>query len=271
MEKIPILLYHECSVAGGNAFSTRQEDFRSQLEYLHHNGFCAVSLQRLFSEWEYFKDEKKPQAGFADTRRKIVLTFDDGDRTHFDFVFPLLKGMGFSATFFVTVNDIGKEGRMDWSMIYELSRNGMDIGSHGMSHTFFPSLKPYPLLNELLYSKQVLEKYTRKRVNFISIPHGFYNQEVLTIARDAGFKAVCVSDAGYNDVTGEEVFLLKRFTMRRRYGMPEFKSIVKGRPKLFLTMQENMRTTLRRGLGYQVYDRFRNLVFRAGGAASGRI
>lgn len=261
--KIPVLLYHSfCSDTDKEAgnFTVTFDRFREQMDYLHKNGYAAVSLEKFFEEQEYWsKDEPKSEAKFKDTRKKVVLSFDDGNVSNYFFALPLLKEFGFTATFFVTVNDIGKTGRMDWTMIYDLSRAGMDIGSHGMSHSFFPGLAPYVLLNEFVLSKQVLEKYTRKRVNFVSIPHGFYNRQILAIARDAGFKSVCVSDAGYMDMD-KELFLVRRYTMRKKYRLAAFKSIIQGKPAVFLNLKENVRSGLRHGLGYQVYDRLRRWI-----------
>jgi len=275
MDKIPILLYHDCCLpqdAACGGLNITQDGFRRQMEYLHHNGYACVSLARLLAEREYVRGEKKadgrplkPEEVTGDTRKKVVLTFDDGDRSQFDFVLPILKEMGFSATFFVVVNEIGKAGRMDWTMIYELAKCGMDIGSHGMSHAFLTGQSNYAVLNELLVSKQVLEKYTRRRVDFLAIPHGFYNKQVLTIARDVGFRAACVLDTGYNDFLDDDMFLLRRFPVRKGYGLNTFKSIVGGFPSLRVQAMEKTRSSLRHALGYQVYDRFRRAAFLAGG------
>ncbi|MFB3918720.1 MAG: polysaccharide deacetylase family protein [Candidatus Velamenicoccus archaeovorus] len=280
MNKIPILLYHDCCPspdAASSGLNVLQDDFRRQMEYLHHNGYACVSLARLLAEREYIRGEKKadgrplkPEEVTGDTRKKVVLTFDDGDKSHFDFVFPILKEAGFSATFFIVVNEIGKPGRMDWTMIYELAKGGMDIGSHGMSHAFLTGQSNYAVLNELILSKQVLEKYTRKRVDFLAIPDGFYNKQVLTIARDVGFRAVCTLDTGYNDFLDEHMFLLRRFPVRKGYGLNIFKSIVGGFPSLRVQAMERTRSSLRRALGYQVYDRFRRAAFLAGGARGTR-
>ncbi len=247
MNKIPILLYHDfCSETDKSKdnFCVTWDNFKAQMDYLHLNGFVGISLEKMTS-------------ADKETRKKVVLTFDDGDISNYHYVFPTLKEKGFTATFFVTINEIGKEHKMDWPMIYDLSKNGMDIGSHGLTHSFFTAHNNYTLLNELLMSKQVLEKYTRKRVDFLSIPQGFYNKRVLTIAKDVGFRAVCVSDAGYNDFSDETRFVLKRFTMRRNYKLKAFKSVVCGRPALTIAAAENLRKTLRTMLGWQVYDRLR--------------
>jgi peptidoglycan/xylan/chitin deacetylase (PgdA/CDA1 family) len=268
MENIPILLYHDfCSSTDrrkGN-FSVIWENFKEQMSYLHQNGFAGVSLFRLVAEFEYFKGERPKASGEKqnlDLRKKVILTFDDGDLSNYHFVLPVLKEFGFSATFFVTINEIGKEGRMDWTMIYDLSKNGMDVGSHGLTHSFLTGHNSYALLNELLMSKQILEKYIRKRVNFLSIPQGFYNKQVLSIAKDVGFKAICISDAGYNDFLSDDLFVLKRFTMRRNYKFKAFKSIVLGAPPVTINALEGTRSLLRNLLGYQVYDKLKRLSVR---------
>jgi peptidoglycan/xylan/chitin deacetylase (PgdA/CDA1 family) len=246
-------------------FCVTWENFKQQMDYLHENGFAAMSLAKFIAEQEYWKgeeakgEERRAKSEERDMRKKVVLTFDDGDISNYHFVLPILKEKGFTATFFVTINEIGKEGRMDWTMIYDLTRNNMDVGSHGLSHSFLTAHNNYTVLNELLMSKQILEKYTRKRIDFLSIPQGFYNKRVLAIAKDVGFKAACVSDLGFNDFQSEALFLLKRFTMRRNYRIDAFRAIVRGAPQITVLATESLRTHLRNILGWQMYDRLRKI------------
>ena len=107
-------------------------------------------------------------------------------------------------------------------------RSGMEVGSHGLVHTFLPARDNRTLSDEMVASKRILEKNTGKRVDALSVPHGFYDKRVMSAARDAGFKIVCVSDAGYNDFSASAPFLLKRFTMRKGYDLDAFRSIVRG-------------------------------------------
>ncbi|MEK7850026.1 MAG: polysaccharide deacetylase family protein [Candidatus Omnitrophota bacterium] len=263
MNKTPILLYHDfCSQTDNHKdnFCVTWENFKQQMDYLHENGFAAMSLAKFIAEQEYWRSEEtKEEKAIKDTRKKVVLTFDDGDISNYHFVLPILKEKGFTATFFVTINEIGKEGRMDWTMIYDLTRNNMDVGSHGLSHSFLTAHNNYTVLNELLMSKQILEKYTRKRIDFLSIPQGFYNKRVLAIAKDVGFKAACVSDIGFNDFQSEDLFLLKRFTMRRNYRIGAFRAIVQGAPQITVRAAESLRTRMRNMLGWQMYDRIRQI------------
>ena len=268
MNKTPILLYHDfCSETERHKdnFCVTWENFKQQMDYLHVNGFAAMSLAKFIAEEEYWKGEEAKGEGQRakgeekDTRKKVILTFDDGDISNYHFVLPILKEKGFTATFFVTINEIGKEGKMDWTMIYDLTRNSMDVGSHGLSHSFLTAHNNYTVLNELLMSKQILEKYTRKRIDFLSIPQGFYNKRVLAIAKDVGFKAACVSGIGFNDLQGEDLFLLKRFTIRRNYRIGAFISIVQGAPQIMVLATEGLRTHLKNILGWQMYNRLHKI------------
>jgi peptidoglycan/xylan/chitin deacetylase (PgdA/CDA1 family) len=75
---------------------------------------------------------------YADNPRTVVLTFDDGLRSHLEFVAPLLKKMGFGATFFVThrwMND--QQEYLDWNEIADISRMGFEIGNHSWTHSDF--------------------------------------------------------------------------------------------------------------------------------------
>src|ERR671914_787904 len=68
----------------------------------------------------------------------VVLTFDDAVKSHRTFVAPLLKDLGFGATFFVThswMND--SEYFMSWRDIAEIHEMGFEIGNHSWTHEDF--------------------------------------------------------------------------------------------------------------------------------------
>src|SRR5439155_24722589 len=63
--------------------------------------------------------------------RVVVLTFDDAVKSHRTFVAPLLKELGFGATFFVThkwMDD--RTNFMTWEDISEIHQMGFEIGNH---------------------------------------------------------------------------------------------------------------------------------------------
>ncbi|QXD23192.1 polysaccharide deacetylase family protein [Opitutia bacterium ISCC 51] len=71
----------------------------------------------------------------ANEERLVVLTFDDAVKSHRTFVAPLLKELGFGATFYVTYNWMDDtENFMRWEDIKELHELGFEIGNHTWTH-----------------------------------------------------------------------------------------------------------------------------------------
>src|SRR5437660_5527497 len=70
--------------------------------------------------------------------RLVVLTFDDAVKSHRTFVAPLLKELGFGATFFVTHKWMDDPTNfMTWSDIAEIHQMGFEIGNHSWTHSDF--------------------------------------------------------------------------------------------------------------------------------------
>ena len=70
--------------------------------------------------------------------KTVVLTLDDAVKSHRTFVAPLLKEMGFRATFFVSHRWMGdQENFMTWQEIAELHQMGFEIGNHTWTHGNF--------------------------------------------------------------------------------------------------------------------------------------
>ena len=72
----------------------------------------------------------------------VVLTFDDAVKSHRTLVAPLLKELGFGATFFVThkwMDD--RTNFMTWEDISEIQQMGFEIGNHSWTHSDFSQPK----------------------------------------------------------------------------------------------------------------------------------
>lgn len=248
-ERPAVLLYRDFFTAGENRQSSSavsKDNFRKQMQHLSSCGFRGIALEEICCD--------TPSSNAA---RRVVLTFDGAYADHHAFVLPLLKEKGFTATFFVALAEIGKPGKMEWPMIYDLAKSGMGVGPRGALPDWLSIPNNYVLLNELLTVKQVLEKYTRKRVDFLSAPDGFCNRRLSAIARDISFKGICLADPGYNDFCENGFLFLKRFSVRRHHGLKAFGSVVDGQPVWLVVFEENLRAVARRILGYQLYARWK--------------
>ncbi len=72
---------------------------------------------------------------FANDDKVVVLTFDDAVKSHRTYVAPMLKELGFGATFFVTYRWMENETNfMSWEDIREIHEMGFEIGNHSWTH-----------------------------------------------------------------------------------------------------------------------------------------
>ena len=70
--------------------------------------------------------------------KTVVLTFDDAVKTHHTVVAPLLKQLGFRATFFITQKWMeDKANFMTWDEVAAIHRLGFEIGNHSWTHADF--------------------------------------------------------------------------------------------------------------------------------------
>src|SRR5262245_14084032 len=67
----------------------------------------------------------------------VVLTFDDGSKSHFTVAKPVLNKYGYGATFFLTEGfdfPTNKRDYMTWEEIAQLHNDGFEIGNHTGDH-----------------------------------------------------------------------------------------------------------------------------------------
>jgi len=70
--------------------------------------------------------------------KTVVLTFDDAVKTHLTVVAPLLKQLGFRATFFITQKWMEDPAYfLTWDEAAKLHRMGFEIGNHSWTHSDF--------------------------------------------------------------------------------------------------------------------------------------
>jgi len=220
--KIPILLYHEIF---RNAFIEEKyaiagEEFERQMSYLLENGFKTLPLG----------DFIKGDSGSDNSKKEIVITFDDGNVSDYTIALPVLKNHGLSATFFVTPSRISTKDYVEWPHLKEMVADGMSIQSHSLTHSFLSELNRINLYKELFESKNVLQSKLNVPVDFISLPGGFCSKAVLKMAEEVGYRGICNSVPGLNKMNENEpgLIVLNRFAITKRINFQKFRAIVNG-------------------------------------------
>jgi peptidoglycan/xylan/chitin deacetylase (PgdA/CDA1 family) len=236
-----ILMYHsigqQCNEeVGTKLYCVSEEKFRAQL--LYNKELLCLRDNKC----------KTPE---------IIITFDDGDATNYITAFSLLKEYGLKAYFFIIASRVEQKGYMNWEQIKELSKSGMIIGSHGMTHRILTLLSPKELNYELRKSKEILEDRLKQPIDYFSIPRGFYNQEIINMAKEIGYKTIFASD---NIL--EDEFLYGRIAVKGEWSIQKFKEILNGKIIFKDEMARLIKKFVLSLIGIKNYDRLRTAILK---------
>lgn len=184
--------------------------------------FCYHSIDE--SKWGYSLSSKvfRKQIGYLLKNTKIVplsnllssskngtsITFDDGYETIFTKAFPLLKKLNVKATVFI-LSDFNNPSRqeldnnfklMTIDQIKILHSNGWEIGSHSSTHAALLRLSDKELYNEIVGSKERLEKLLGIRIKYFAYPKGKYDNRIIRFVQKAGYEWAFTVDGGLIDL-----------------------------------------------------------------------
>lgn len=207
---IPALCYHQVRPGAKGQFEMTPEVFREQLAILKAQGYTSLSSDELLA---------RLRSGTESTGRPVVLSFDDGYASVYDYAFPIMKEMGFTGIACIYPQFIGAGSAMTWDQIRELASEGWSIESHAMSHTSLAQHHGTPLYakfleHEIAGSRQLIERQLGMPVKFMVWPYGIYTEEAEKVARNAGYLGAMTVDGGAN-YPGLDTFRVKRQVVYR--------------------------------------------------------
>lgn len=262
---IPILMYHEItaerliasvSKKTQRTFILPYQAFSTQMQWLVDNGFAAISLPALLQILAGVR--RLP----LEKKKIIVITFDDGFAGNYFYALPILKELHLTATFFVIVNRIGLPFYMSWPQLAALIENGMDVQSHTMTHALLGQATLSRLMYELRESKCQLEENLHTPVDFVSLPHGSYQNNFKAAAQECGYAGACTSEIAYVGWQ-TDAYSLPRHAISSRYDLLAFTNLAHCRPE-FLKQQltaSKFKRLLRRIVGEKNYNRAHHFVY----------
>lgn len=185
-----VLCYHAASDGWEHSLSVSPADFERQLGTLL-SWYRPVAADVLFD------------AG----RRALHVTFDDAFRS-IGTVLPTLQRLRVPATVFAC-SGYADEGRpldvpeladeasarptelatLRWDELRALADDGVEIGSHTVSHPHLPRLDDGELWRELSESRERIADELGRACRFLAYPFGDEDARVRAAARDAGYEA----------------------------------------------------------------------------------
>lgn len=230
--QVPILVYHEilvdndCEKVGETVIAL--EKFAKQMKYLYDHGYYTISMDKLV---QFMKGGSVPE-------KSILIHFDDGWKS-VKYAIPILEQYDFKASFWIiTEKGIGND-YLEWEDVIAMDQNpNFEVGSHTMTHpwdrlsnllTWVQGKIPGKGIEdtewELRESKKILEKKLNRKVPYLAWPCGWYNDTLIQIAKEVGYKALLTTDVGGN-TQGGDIFRIKRVLVNGTCDMEIFQQIL---------------------------------------------
>lgn len=207
----------------------------------------------------------------SDAPESLVITFDDGHYSNFQFAAPLLESTALRGHFFLPSTWIGqRHGFMNWHDVRALASRGHGIGSHSATHAFLPSCNAAAMYEELAGSRHALEDQLGAAVTSISMPGGRWNETVLSACALAGYETVYTSEPGfYRPAMNTDQFrtpaVIGRFAIQRRTSLRAISGYTGGdwRTVRRIHSMYQARNGVKRLLGDDAYQKLWSHLFRA--------
>ena len=181
--------------------------FEAQMKELKDRGITVIPMQDLLA-WKRGEKNIPP--------RCAVISFDDGWKSQYEVAWPIMKKFEYPFTMFIYTEGVrggslGGGEAITWEQLAEMRDNGVDIEAHTATHQDLreghtimvanpggkrsrtkltgPQYEQW-VQNEVVGSKQLLEKRLGIKVNCFAVPFGNYNEHVKEMARNAGYEAM---------------------------------------------------------------------------------
>ena len=207
---LPILMYHHVRELPKNTsaflrtLTVSADAFEAQMTYLAQNGYHTVYFSDLVAWFD---------RGAALPDKPIIITFDDGWIEQYEVAYPILRKHCLVAAFFPPTNWVNTSKlTMTWAQIEEMSKGGMEFGSHTVNHYLLTGQTAEQITRQLENSRKTLEGHVRLPIAALAYPGGAYNAAVASLVEKAGYGAAVGVGAGVIH-KAEERFKLHRVTV----------------------------------------------------------
>ncbi|MCX4700628.1 polysaccharide deacetylase family protein [Streptomyces sp. NBC_01373] len=192
-----VAMYHSVGDCSDDPYriTVTPERLDSQLRWLRARGLKGVSMAGLLAA---------RARGEGDDL--VGLTFDDGYADFTEHALPVLHRHGCGATLFVLPGRLGGDNAWDplgprkplltADAIRHAASEGIEIGSHGLTHVDLTTADADTLKAEVVESRAAIEVLTGTPVVGFCYPYGTVDRRALDAVREAGYSYACAIDPG---------------------------------------------------------------------------
>jgi peptidoglycan/xylan/chitin deacetylase (PgdA/CDA1 family) len=232
--RVPVLMYHRIGVPPDPASSdltVSVSDFEGQIKYFKSLGYESVSLQQVYTALTQ---------GTKLVSKPIVFTFDDGYKDAFDNAVPILLKYGYTGSFAIATELLGRPTYAVWDDVIAAHKAHMEIVSHTENHLDLrnPVYSESDLHREIFDSKNILEAKLGVPVDFFVYPYGRYDEKVLDLVKQAGYKMAFTTAYG-TELSYDRLLVEPRVRVHGQNGLEKLKNIFSPQIKHTGSVQTN--------------------------------
>ncbi|WP_408288830.1 polysaccharide deacetylase family protein [Paraburkholderia sp. RL17-373-BIF-A] len=217
--RVAILVYHRFSDTADDSMTVRVTTFETHLQFLREHGYHIVPLRDVVN-W-------LNGSGTALPAKPVVITVDDGHRSVYGKMLPIVLRDRFPVTLFVYPSAISNASyALTWDQLRSLGQTGLfDVQSHTYWHPNFnverkrrseADFRQF-VHAQLDTSRRRIESEVGGHVDMLAWPFGIYDDELMAIAADEGYVAGFTLNARQAD-RHSPLLALPRFLMIDAYG-----------------------------------------------------
>jgi len=229
---VPVLMYHNIAEEP-NDMTVTPETFRLHMETLAENGYTAVTLDDMVN-YVYYGGElpEKP----------VLITFDDGYYSNYEYAYPVLSELGMKAVIFTVGASFGKTTYLDTdapitphfgekeakemtnsgvislqSHTYDMHRseNYEKNARYDMGQLAVETEEEYidTVREDLIMSREFLENLREDNVLALSYPKGKITDNAARIAVEEGYTVTFSTNWGVQELVrglGQSLYAVKR-------------------------------------------------------------
>lgn len=209
---LKVLMYHHIlprkDIKGpweNNSSVLSLEDFENQMRFLKENKYNIVEMKE--AKNYIYNIEDLPE-------KSVLITFDDGYKSNFEYAYPVLKKYAFKATIFLITSKIEEyyeqkfiSENLQYASEYELNKcsNVFSYGDHTYrlhrkddeSRKAFMNIKTKEQINnDINISQAILSKYVDEDTKVFAYPYGKYNEISQSVLKSKDYKLVFLINKG---------------------------------------------------------------------------
>jgi peptidoglycan/xylan/chitin deacetylase (PgdA/CDA1 family) len=228
-KKIPILTYHRFGAEVVDSMTIKTSALAEQLEWLKTNGYTVIPLD---TAAQYLQGKIK-----SIPAKSVVITVDDGHKSVYSDMAPLIKKYRVPVTLFIYPSAISNaKYAMTWEQLHELEATKLfHVESHTYWHPNFnhekKKLSPEEYVKfvdkQLGGAKKKLEEKMGHEIKYLAWVFGIYDDNLLNEAKKAGY-AMAFTIERRHASSNDNMMAQGRYMVVSKHDIKSFSYIVDG-------------------------------------------